>query len=202
MEKIKAVIFDWGGVLIEDPAPALYQYCANAMGVRLEQYIEAFEVCIDDFQSGKVTEKQFWKNMAKHLNVPEPQKNSLWTEAFLEAYKPRPMMFDLAARLQRGGCKTAVLSNTEQPVVDIINHQNYREFDEAILSCVEGIAKPGKEIYLLALDRLGVEAKEAVFIDDKKPNIEGAIKVGLNTIYFTNLDNFKKDIAFFFPKIV
>ena len=82
MEKINAVIFDWGGVLIEDPAPALFKYCANAFGVSVERYIAAFDICIYDFQTGTVTEKQFWANMAK-LSMPQRRNmNSLWTEAF------------------------------------------------------------------------------------------------------------------------
>ena len=118
MEKINAVIFDWGGVLIDDPAPALFKYCANAFGVSVERYIAAFDVCINDFQTGAVTEKQFWTNMAKRLNVSRRRKmNSLWTEAFMAAYKPRQEMFSLAGHLRKAGCKTAILSNTEMPVV-------------------------------------------------------------------------------------
>jgi len=85
MEKINAVIFDWGGVLIEDPAPALFKYCAKAFGVSAERYIAAFDVYIYDFQTSAVTEKQFWANMGKHLNTPVPKVDSLWTEAFMAA---------------------------------------------------------------------------------------------------------------------
>ena len=73
MEKINAVIFDWGGVLIEDPAPALFKYCANALGVGEEQYVIAFDICMNDFQTGTVTEQQFWMNMTKRLKVPMPK---------------------------------------------------------------------------------------------------------------------------------
>jgi epoxide hydrolase-like predicted phosphatase len=202
MEKINAVIFDWGGVLIEDPAPALFKYCANVFGVSEKQYIIAFDICINDFQTGAVTEKQFWVNMAKHLNVPPPKKDSLWTEAFVVAYKPRQEMFSLAGRLRKSGCKTAILSNTEMPVVEIINKQKYDSFDVTVLSCIEGIAKPGREIYDLTINRLGIAARQALFIDDKPENIDGAKRAGLQTILFKSTKNLKKDIAGFFPNIV
>ncbi len=202
MEKINAVIFDWGGVLIEDPAPALFKYCANALGVSVERYVNAFDICIDDFQTGAVNEQQFWMNMAKRLKVPMPKAASLWTEAFTAAYKPRQEMFSLASRLRRAGCKTAILSNTEMPVVEIINKKKYDAFDITVLSCLEGTAKPGSKIYDLTLDRLGVPAGQVLFIDDKLENIDGAKQAGLQTILFRNTENFKKDIAGFLPNIV
>ena len=33
MAKIESVILDWGGVLIEYPAPGRVRYCAEALGV-------------------------------------------------------------------------------------------------------------------------------------------------------------------------
>ena len=200
MEKINAVIFDWGGVLIEDPAPALFKYCANALGVSVEQYIIAFDICMNDFQTGAVTEQQFWMNMTKRLNVPMPKIDSLWTEAFMAAYKPRQEMFSLASRLRKAGCKTAILSNTEMPVVEIINKQKYDAFDVTVLSCLEGTAKPGRKIYDLTLDRLGVPARQALFIDDKPENIDGAKQAGLQTILFKNNRKIQKRYSRFFPE--
>ena len=202
MEKINAVIFDWGGVLIEDPAPALFKYCANAFGVNIERYIAAFDICINDFQTGTVTEQQFWTNMAKQLNAPMPKVASLWTEAFIAAYKPRQEMFSLAGRLRKAGYKTAILSNTEMPVVEIINKQKYDSFDITVLSCLEGTVKPERKIYDLALNRLGVSAEQTLFIDDKPENIDGAKQAGLQTILFKTIEKFKKNIAEFFPNIV
>ena len=202
MEKINAVIFDWGGVLIDDPAPALFKYCANAFGVSVERYVTAFDICINGFQTGAVTEQQFWANMAQHLNATMPKVASLWTEAFMAAYRPRQEMFSLASRLRKTGCKTAILSNTEMPVVEIINKQKYDSFDITVLSCLEGMAKPGKGIYNLTLNRLGVLAGQALFIDDKPENIDGAKQAGLQTILFKTIEKFKKEIAGFFPNIV
>ena len=202
MEKINAVIFDWGGVLIEDPAPALFKYCANALGVGEEQYVITFDICINDFQTGTVTEQQFWMNMTKRLKVPMPKADSLWTEAFTAAYRPRQEMFSLASRLRKIGCKTAILSNTEMPVVEIINKQKYDTFDVIVLSCLEGTAKPERKIYDLTIDRLGIPARQALFIDDKQENIDGAKQAGLQTIVFKNTEEFKKDIAQLFPNLV
>jgi len=39
--RIEAVLFDWGGVLIDDPAPGLMNYCAKALGVPVAHYAQA-----------------------------------------------------------------------------------------------------------------------------------------------------------------
>jgi len=131
-----------------------------------------------------------------------PKADSLWTEVYMAAYRPRQEMFSLASRLRRAGCKTAILSNTEMPVVEIINKQKYDAFDVTVLSCLEGTAKPGRKIYDLTLDRLGIPARQALFIDNKQENIEGAKQAELQTILFKSVEKLKKNIAGLFPNIV
>ncbi len=208
MEKIQAIIFDWGGVLAEDPAPGLVSYCANALGVSVKQYVTAFNIYLNDFQTGRVTEQQFWMNMTTHLNaclgeagrrsrVPMPKANSLWSDAFGAAYRPRQELFSLVRQLRKAGCKTALLSNTEKPAVEFFNRQNYNIFDVIVFSCLEGIKKPQKEIYELTLDRLGTSAEKTLFIDDRQDYIDGAKQAGLATILFKNVEQLEKDLVGF-----
>ncbi|GAA5921412.1 hypothetical protein JCM1841_005809 [Sporobolomyces salmonicolor] len=55
-------------------------------------------------------------------------------------------------------------------------------FDEYIESCVEGLRKPAAKFFQLALDRIGVKAEEAVFLDDIGHNLIVARKMGMHTI--------------------
>ncbi len=50
----------------------------------------------------------------------------------------------------------------------------------------EGISKPDPRIYLSACERLGVEPRRAVFVDDKHRNVVGARAVGMHAIEFTS----------------
>jgi putative hydrolase of the HAD superfamily len=197
MGKIQAIIFDWGGVLIEDPAPGLVKYCAKAMGVDEDKYRYAHGICMDDFESGRVTEQQFWMNMTSRLDVPMPKSNSLWGDAFSAVYIPRPELFRWAAQLRKTGLKTAILSNTERPSVDFFLKQNYDMFNVQVFSCLEGIRKPQMEIYKLTLNRLGVSSGQTLFIDDRPDYIAGAERVGINAILFKNIDQLKKDLSMF-----
>ena len=57
MEVIESVIFDWGGVLIEDPTPGIMKYCSEALTVSREDYIRAHSKFIADFEKGLISEE-------------------------------------------------------------------------------------------------------------------------------------------------
>ncbi len=53
-------------------------------------------------------------------------------------------------------------------------------------SSLEGLRKPDKAIYDLTLKRLGVAAKEAIFLDDLGGNLRPAREMGMQTIKVNN----------------
>ena len=55
--------------------------------------------------------------------------------------------------------------------------------------------KPDKKIFDLALERIGVKAEEAIFIDDNEKNTDGAKSVGINAVVFCDLEELKYKIA-------
>ena len=198
---IKAVIFDWGGVLIDDPAPGLMKYCAEQLGVTQQNYIQAHSIFQDDFQKGIVTERVFWESVCKHLNVSMPKTDSLWGDAFAYVYSPKAEVFDLAMKLKASGYKTGFLSNTEMPCYEFFYKQNYDMFDVMLFSCCEKLIKPFEQIYLNAVERLGIAPGQAVFIDDKADYIDGAKKAGLNVIKFENIAQVKQQLSSFGVKV-
>jgi len=195
MESIKSVIFDWGGVLIDDPAPGLMRYCAEALGVSKENYMKAHSKFAEDFQKGLISEDAFWQRICGELNVPKPTGRSLWADAFKTAYVPREDMFSMAACLQENGYKTALLSNTEAAAMQYFYTFRYNMFDVLVFSCVEGTRKPERKIYELTIERLGAQPRQSVFIDDKPEYINGAKQTGLNTILFENINQLKNALV-------
>jgi HAD superfamily hydrolase (TIGR01509 family) len=55
-----------------------------------------------------------------------------------------------------------------------------------IISAEEGVAKPDPRIYHIAVERLGVRAEAAVFVDDLPENVQGAQAVGMRGVQFKN----------------
>jgi HAD superfamily hydrolase (TIGR01509 family) len=56
------------------------------------------------------------------------------------------------------------------------------------------MVKPDPAIYQHTLDGLGVSAAEALFIDDREPNIAAARKLGINAIRFASVSQLKDEL--------
>jgi epoxide hydrolase-like predicted phosphatase len=194
MEKIESVIFDWGGVLIDNPRPGLLRYCSEAFGVPLEDYTPVHDSFLDEFHKGMISEERFWRQISNKLGKPMPSVRSQWYDAFRSAYVPKQEMFDLACSLHDKGYKTALLSNTELPAVRFFHEQSYNMFDLLVFSCIERIMKPSRRIYEITLERLGSKAGRTVFIDDIQNYIRAAKLTGLNTILFESVDQVKDEL--------
>lgn len=183
VKMIKAVIFDWGGVLIDDPCDGIYSYCANALGTDKKSFWPAFYKNEVEFQTGKITEKELWKRVCKKLGIKEPGK-AVWKDAFASAYREKKEVFSVIKKLKANGYKIGFLSNTEKPGMELFKEQNYSFFDATVFSCKEGIHKPDERIYKIAAERLGIKPKEAVFVDNKEENVKGAEDAGMKGIVF------------------
>ena len=74
--------------------------------------------------------------------------------------------------------------------VDFYDYLKTREvfkyFDGQIISALEHMVKPDREIYDLILNRYHLKPEECLFIDDLEPNVKAAQAVGINTVHFTN----------------
>ncbi|MHC4744584.1 MAG: HAD family hydrolase [Planctomycetota bacterium] len=194
MERITSVIFDWGGVLIDDPAPGRLRYCADALNASEEQLAEAFAKFAPDFHRGTISEDKFWGQVCGELSIDVPQSKSLWAEGFDAAYVERAAMFALAADLQRRGLKTAILSNTEKPAVEYFSRRGYEMFDCLIFSCDQRTRKPESRIYEIAIARVASPPEQIVFIDDDPNYTTAAKQAGLNTILFESIEQVKGEL--------
>lgn len=70
----------------------------------------------------------------------------------------------------------------------------FAPFREVVVSGDEKLMKPDAAIYRLALDRFGLQAAEAVFVDDNAANVEGANAVGIHGLLFTGEPQLREDL--------
>ncbi len=194
MRMIQAVLFDWGGVLIENPAPGLMDYCARALGVPVEDYVRAHNAHGEAFQKGSIPEEVFWRRVCGDLNRPLPRQPSLWGDAFRAVYRPRPEVFGLVRRLRDGGCKTSLLSNTEVPAMEFFFELGYDMFDTLTFSCAEGVFKPQREMYEVAAQKLRVAPAHCVLLDDRLDFVAGARNAGMQGIVYENLPQAEQEL--------
>ena len=192
---IQAVLFDWGGVLIDNPAPGLMDYCARVLGVPVEDYVRVHNAHGEAFQKGAIPEEVFWQRVCGDLNRPPPQQASLWGDAFRAVYRPRAEVFALARRLHEGGIRTSLLSNTEVPAMEFFLQLGYDMFDALTFSCAEGVFKPQREIYEVAAGKVRTPPARCALIDDRLDFIEGARDAGMKGIVYESLEQAKKELA-------
>jgi putative hydrolase of the HAD superfamily len=192
---IRSIVFDWDGVLIENPAQSLLQYCAKQLHTSDKTFTTAYRKYEESFQKGTISEHSLWKNISSELNTQSPTTSSLWEAAFKNVYKEKKEVFQFVSLLKQNSYITGFLSNIEYPTMRFFKKQRYDMFDVTVFSCAEGTRKPEKEIYRILLTKLRVEPHETVFVDDRSDFIRGAENVGIHGILFQNIDQVRNDLT-------
>jgi 2-haloacid dehalogenase len=67
----------------------------------------------------------------------------------------------------------------------------FRRFRDIVVSGEEKLLKPDPALYFRALDRFGLKPHEALFVDDRKINVEGARAVGMHAHLFTTAEKLR-----------
>ena len=98
----------------------------------------------------------------------------------------RPEMVRALRRIRDHGLTQACLTNNftpreRRPAIGPAG-PIYEVFDHVIESSVVGVRKPDPEFYRIALDTVGIEPPEAVFLDDLGVNLKPARALGMTTI--------------------
>jgi putative hydrolase of the HAD superfamily len=150
----KAVLWDLGGVLLRTEDWEPRH--------RLDKML--------DLPNGKIYKLVFESEMSRKATIGEAIDMSLIR--FIRAHKTGNKM----GLLSNGWPSTRCFLDERWHIADI--------FDDMIISAEVGLAKPDRRIYQLALDRLGVEAEQTIFIDDFDENIRGARELGIHGIHF------------------
>jgi len=198
---IKAVIFDAGGVLHRS-GRAVSADLMKELGISQETFDDIWRTDIPLLGSGKIDEVEFWKRVQeKHgTRVVSPEENLLG-RAFTADLYPHPEVLELAKELKKLGLKISVLSDSIEPHARAVRAAGlYEPFDQVFLSHEIGLRKPKPETFQYALQQLGVEPDEVVFVDNDPKNVEGAIAVGINGIVYASIDQLKTDLGKFIPR--
>jgi putative hydrolase of the HAD superfamily len=194
MQKIENIIFDLGGVLL-DIDYNLTRTAFEKLGV--EHFDDMYSQATADklfqkLETGAITDENFYRefNRVTRLQLSPGEIRKAWN-AMLLSFREESLNF---LDKIREHYRLYLLSNTNNiHLVSFyeIYHQKEREksfeqfFNKAFYSFQIGKRKPDQECYEWVLQNLQINAKNPLFIDDSKNNIEGAIKAGLQTIWLT-----------------
>lgn len=191
MKKITTIIFDLGGVLLNndwhDGNRDKFEEYENIFGVTYDDMERGWDKAWPDYQLGKMSEDKFWKiflTEAGSNNIDIKKAKELWRKYVVE----NESMLSLVKILKEKGYKLAALTTISREWLDFkIDKYNFNEyFDTIVSSGYSGLAKPDTEIYKMVLDNLGVDGEECVFIDDSESTLPPASELGIKTILFRN----------------
>ncbi len=195
--KIKAVIFDFGGVFASNTFPFIVKDLANSFNASAFDVEKWFkDSIVKEYEKGNISDNAFWSRISELAGKPLPDN---YKDLLIREYKNhsriKENMEELVNYLKKRGYKTAVLSNTVPPHMNYnLKNGRYSIFDVIILSPQVHHAKPEREIYKEALRRLNVKPEEAVFTDDKLEYVNAAKEVGIHAILFQNYLQFLTEL--------
>ena len=104
-------------------------------------------------------------------------------ELLLASARPYADAIPFLEALRSGGIRIAIVSNCSEHTRDLLEEVGVAALaDTLVLSCEVGAAKPAAEIFTCALDRLGVTAPSALFVDDQASYCAGGAALGIGAV--------------------
>ncbi len=195
---VRGLIVDWGGVLTTSLKDAILTWIekddielAGYREVMLEWVARSYAgdgvvSPIHGLEDGSVPAADFERDLAAKLRTRDggavPAEGLL--ARMFAGFEPVEPMYDALRRARTAGVRTCLLSNSwgnaypRERFADI--------FDQVVISSEVRLRKPDPAIFRHALDLLGLEAAECAFVDDIRPNVEAAERLGITGVHHTD----------------
>lgn len=206
MEKVKYIISDLGGVVLEIDFNRFAKAVKKASLInndsefdyRLKRLSDA--VFYKLFYLGKISPTDFYANSCSYLRLYISYDDFIkyWNAIII---KPNKNYCAFLKKAEKAGYALILLSN-----LDIIHWEHsckickavFKLFSRIFLSCDAGFEKPDPLFFASTLYRMRIKSREAVFIDDRLENIQAAKNLGIPSILYDSrqhpkfLNEFKK----------
>lgn len=191
-DSLKAVIFDFGGVLFDidyaAPVRAFSALGAGDFGAVFSQAAQWEE--LDRMDTGSIGEEEF----LSFLNRFTPQANraqvlEAWNSILIGLWPDR---VEVVRKIRSSGRRTFLLSNTNalhvqafEPMVDrAMGLSSLRSaFDAVYYSNVIRMRKPDPAVFLRVCEWNGLDPASTLFVDDSIQHVEGARRSGLRAFH-------------------
>jgi 2-haloacid dehalogenase len=183
--KIKNIVFDFGGVLVDWNPRYLFKDIFND-DEKMEHFLG--NICSDSWN----IQQDAGRTLADGTKILQEQfpEDSEMIQKFYDGWEVMlkdeiPENTKLLSQFNREKFRLWGLTNWSGETFPIA-------LEGIVVSGDEKMIKPNEEIYLLLLERYSLKAEESIFIDDNYKNIIAANKLGFHTIHFTENVNLEK----------
>ena len=196
--KIKAVILDYGEVLCYPPTAQEMGRMGARFGMDPVPFRKLWDRDRLRYDRGDLSPEAYWSGLAKETGRQlTPEQVAQLCPWDLEMWGlDNPAMVAWLRQLHSTGVKTGLLSNMPHEMVRYVRQQFtwLDQFDHLTFSAEVSLIKPDAAIYEHSLRGVGVAASEALFIDDKEPNVQGARAVGIRAIRFQSIEQLRSEL--------
>jgi putative hydrolase of the HAD superfamily len=181
---MRAVIFDLWDTLVDydvEHFRATEGRIAELIGVEPEVFHRRWRNGRGEREIGSLADSY------RAVGAPDellPQLVEIRHEAFRHACVPRAGAVETLHELHRCGLRLGMISVCSEETALLWDETPFAGlFDSTVFSCSVGLRKPDPAIYRLALDELGVEPADALFVGDgANDELAGAERVGMRTV--------------------
>ena len=206
MDKIKVILFDMDGVLI-DAKDWHYNALNKALkianiNISREEHLKIYDA-LPTQQKLEILSKR--KKLDKSLHpLIQQQKQQYTLEYIHKRCQPTPYHIEALKRLQDRGYRMAVCSNSIRESINIMMKKSQLEefFDFYISNEDVQYGKPHPEMYLKAMERFNITPQETLIVEDSEKGIQAATASGayvmrVNSINDVTYENIMRHILMF-----
>ena len=184
----KAVIWDMDGIIVDSA----------------QHHLKGWQIVFQK-RGANYTEEDFWRNTGKRSDTIVKnilgekissdeimdiirEKDETFRQLMGKDIKALPGVLELITSLKEHGFKIAIASSAPIENIRLITQslKIYNRFDAIISGWEVTKGKPNPQTFLLAAEKLGVEAKNCIVIEDAISGVTASKKAGMSCIAVTN----------------
>ena len=190
-KKIRAVLFDFGGVVAEE---GFYNGLINlaekqALDARNMPDEGARAAYDSGFVLGQGMARDFWALMRKRTGLEG--EDDFLSDRIIDGFQIRHWVIDLVRSLSEKGYITGILSDQTYWLKELDHYDHFfKEFDHIFNSYDLGKGKQDPTLFTDVVRTLKLQPDEVLFIDDHEDNIQRAREAGLESILYIDHHSF------------
>jgi HAD superfamily hydrolase (TIGR01509 family) len=185
---VRACLIDVYDTILQSQFVPRMEALAEPLGIALDDWLAEWETMREDRDRGKLTVAASIARTLTGLGIePDPGLVAELSRRDAELSRSYVQLcadtVPFLAWLKSREVLTALVSNCADTTRSLLTELGIIPLvDAVVLSCEVGSMKPYPDIYLTALDELGVAPADAAFIDDQPTFCVGARAVGVRPI--------------------
>jgi len=196
LNRVRVVLLDFGGVI----SPEGFQLGVLKLSKRYgKNYAKMYEITSkkamvgSGYISGKVSEKEFWKVVAKELRTDENLMKC--RSLMLDNFIPRKEVIDTVIKL-KDRFIWGVFSDQTNWIYEINEKYDFlKHFDFKFISYDLGYTKYNDEFYITPSQEIKLPPENILIIDDKQRVLDKAKEFGYHIFRFDSIQGFLDFIA-------